>query len=137
MIFSLKETKSFFTVFIINSFHFHSKISDIKHYFLAVTIISYTFLPDINKNLLVTHKNLHQLSPLSPLLKKHHPSPHCAHVHCLVSNNIQQVLTNASGCYFVHMEEFNSTPLLQVHSHVRHHSVRLSLCCHLLHDINM
>ena len=26
----------------------------------------------------------------------HHPLPHCAHIYCLVSLNIQQVLMNAS-----------------------------------------
>jgi len=30
----------------------------------------------------------------------HHPLPHCAHIHCLVSIDILQVLMNVSGCLF-------------------------------------
>ena len=30
----------------------------------------------------------------------HHPLPHCAHIHCLVSINMQQVSMNVSGCHF-------------------------------------
>ena len=61
-----------------------------------------------------------------------HPPPHCANIHCLVSVNVQQV-SNVIGCNFFHMEEFNYTPLLHTHFHVRHHFVRLPLCCHLSH----
>ena len=57
----------------------------------------------------------------------HHPLPYCAHIHCLVSINIQQASMNISGYHFFHMEEFNDTPLLQMHFHVRHHFVRLPL----------
>jgi len=46
----------------------------------------------------------------------HHRLPHCAHIHCLVSQNIRQVLMNANGCHFFHMEEFSDTPLLRKHS---------------------
>ena len=66
-----------------------------------------------------------------------HSLPRCAHSHCLVSINIQQALTNVSGCLFFCMEEFNDTPLLHRHFHVRHHSVRLPLCCHLSHGYKM
>ena len=66
--------------------------------------------------------------PLSPLLK-HHPLLHCAHIQCLVSINIHQALINLSGCNFFCMEEFNSTPLLHTHFHVRRRFVRLPLCC--------
>lgn len=30
----------------------------------------------------------------------HHPPPHCAHIHCLVSVKLQQRLMNVSGCHF-------------------------------------
>ena len=50
----------------------------------------------------------------------HHPLPHCAYVHCLVSINIQQVSMNIGRCNFFHMEEFSDTPLLHPHFHVRH-----------------
>ena len=61
----------------------------------------------------------------------HHPPPHCANIHCLVSVNIQQASMNVTGSNFFHMEEFNYTPLLHTHFHVRRHFVRLPLCCHL------
>ena len=35
------------------------------------------------------------------------------------------------------MEEFNDTPLLHMHFHVRCQFVRLLLCCHLSHGNNM
>jgi len=34
------------------------------------------------------------------------------------------------------MEEFSSIPLLHLHFHARHHSVRLPLCCHPPHGNN-
>jgi len=61
----------------------------------------------------------------------HHPLPHCANIHCLVSVNIQQASMNVIGCNFFCMEEFNYTPLLHTHFHIRRHFVRLPLCCHL------
>ena len=45
----------------------------------------------------------------------HHPLPHSAHIHWLVSINVHQVLMNASGCNFFHLEEFIDTPLLYPH----------------------
>ena len=66
-----------------------------------------------------------------------HPIPHCAHIHCLVSINIQQDSMNISECSFFCTEEFNYTPLLHVHFHVKCHYVRLPLCCHLLHSNKM
>lgn len=30
----------------------------------------------------------------------HHPPPHCTHIHCLVSMNVQQVLMKVSGYHF-------------------------------------
>jgi len=62
-----------------------------------------------------------------------HPLPHYANIHCLVSVNVQQASMNVIGCNFLRMEEFNYTPLLHTHFHVRCHFVRLPLCCHLLH----
>ena len=38
----------------------------------------------------------------------HHPPPHCAHIHWLVSINIQHVLINVSRYHFFHMEKFSS-----------------------------
>ena len=57
-----------------------------------------------------------------------HPLSHCANIQCLVSVNVQQASMNVNGCNFFCMEEFNYTPLLHMHFHVR-----LPLCCHLMH----
>ena len=57
----------------------------------------------------------------------HHPWPHCAHINCLVSINVQKESMNVSKCYFFHMEEFNSTPLLHTHFHVKCHLLDASL----------
>ena len=42
-----------------------------------------------------------------------------AHIHCLVSINVQQVSVNVSGSHFFLTEEFNDTPLLHTRFHVR------------------
>jgi len=63
----------------------------------------------------------------------HHPLPHCAHIHCLVSINIQQVLMHINGGHFFLIHEFSDTPLLHMHFHVRCHSVTFPLCYHLSH----
>ena len=65
-------------------------------------------------------KNLHQwrYPLLRPLLLKHT-------IHCLVSRNIQQKSITVNVCNFFCMEEFNFTPLLHTHFHVRHHFVTL------------
>jgi len=55
---------------------------------------------------------------LSPQLKCT-TTPHCAHIHCLVSRSIQQVSVNISGCNSFCVEEFSSTPLLCRHTYVR------------------
>ena len=62
---------------------------------------------------------------------------HCTNIHCLISIDVQQVSVNVNGCNFFHMEKFNCTSLLHPHSHVRCHSVRLTLCCHLSHGNKM
>ena len=38
------------------------------------------------------------------------------------------------GHFFFFMEEFNCTPFLHLHFHLRHHCVRVLLCCHLSHS---
>jgi len=60
-----------------------------------------------------------------------HPLPRCAHMHCLGPINVRQVVMNVSGFIFFSVKDFSGTPLLHVRFHVRHHFVRLSLCCHL------
>jgi len=85
-----------------------------------------------------THKDLYQQRwPTVTLAETHHPSLHCAHIHCLVSINVQKVSMNVSGCHFFCMEEFNGTLLLHSYFQVRCHFVRLSLCYHLSHGNKM
>ena len=38
--------------------------------------------------------------------------PHWAHIHCLVSINIQQASMNVNWCHFFYIEEFSDNPLL-------------------------
>jgi len=70
--------------------------------FSIVTIISYAFSPAMNITC-HTCKNLHQWRwsiAAVTTAETHHPSPHCAHSHCLVSINTQQAMMNISGCHF-------------------------------------
>jgi len=86
--------------------------------------------------------NLHQWrrdTVTAATAKMHQTLLHCAHIHCLVSSNVQQTLMNVrvNGCHFLHVEEINDTPLLHPHFHVRRHCIRLPLCCHLSHGNKM
>ena len=106
-------------------------------FFNTVTTIGCAFSLVINGSL---RAELLTSAPAEvPLCHCHHcwnaPStPHCAHTH---SRNVQQVLMNGSGCHVFHVEEFSSIRLLHPHFHVRHHSVRLPVCCHLSHGSKM
>lgn len=48
-------------------------------------------------------------------VEMHHQLLHCAHVCCLISIDVQQVLTNVNGCHLFHVEEFSFTPLLHMY----------------------
>ena len=61
-----------------------------------------------------------------------HPLLRCAHIHCLVFINIQQVSMNVSGGNYFRIDEFNSTPALHTLIHIR-----LPLCWQLLHSSKM
>ena len=76
----------------------------------------------------------HVLSFMSQLPLLHHPLPRCAHIHSLVSINVQQASVNVNGCHFFCMEEFSDMPFLHKHFHARHHFVSLPLCCHPSHS---
>ena len=45
----------------------------------------------------------------------HHPLPHCAHIHYLVSKNFQQASMNVNGRHLFYMEKFISTPFFYTH----------------------
>ena len=78
------------------------------------------------------HSNLHQQRcPTVTTAEMHHSPPHCAHIHCLVSINVQQTSVNVNRCCFFHMKDFSVTHSLDTCFCVRNHSVRLPLCCHL------
>ena len=67
-------------------------------FFNIVTTISYAFSPVMKRSL---HSALLKIctrggDPLSLL-----PLPHHAHIHCLLTINIQQALINGSGCHFL------------------------------------
>jgi len=112
-------------------------------FFSTVTAINYAFSPAMNKNLHAMLIKICMAVWNVPCLSCcccccwNTPPPHCAHIHCLVSINVQQASTNVSGCNFFCMEEFSDVPLLYTHFHVRHPSIRLPLCCHLSHGNNM
>jgi len=84
------------------------------------------------------YKNLQQQGSIviANTEEVHHPPPHCAHIHCLASVRIQQASTNDSRYNFF-LHGGIQLPFLQTHFHARHHSVRLSLCCHLSHGNKM
>ena len=106
-------------------------------FFNTSTTISCAFSPAMNKSL---HAALVKICTLG--------GDHCDCHHCwnaptaaslcshplTVFKNVQQASMNVS---FSCTEEFDDTPLLQLHSHVRCHSVSLSLCCHLSHGNKM
>ena len=54
------------------------------------------------------HQNLpQQRCPAVTTAQMHHPPPHCAHIHCLVTINIQQASMNVSEYHFFCMKEFS------------------------------
>ena len=96
-----------------------------------VTYMSYAFFPAMNKSLYATLIKVCSSGGdpllLWPLLNTPPTTSHPLfglHKDSASINECQWVLL------FQH-EDFNSTPLLHLHFHVRHHSVRLLLCCHL------
>ena len=106
-----------------------------KIFFNIVTTLSYSFLPAVNSSLHATLVRICTSGDV-PLLPSPRLNPITSLIHCLVSINVQQVLTLVSGTHFFFcMQEFNDTPLLHLHFHVRHHSVRLSFCCHMSNNM--
>ena len=97
------------------------------HHYLCI------FISDEQESSCCIHNSLYQKrwrTVTVTTAETHHTPYHCAHIHGLVSRNIQQV----NECHFFLMEQFNDTSFLHWHFHVRHHFVRLPLFCHLLHS---
>ena len=83
--------------------------------FSVGTTISHAFLPAMKKSLHVALRKICTSGDDScawpfkmwivfhdtvTTAETHHPPPHCAHIHCLVSINVQQALMNVSECNF-------------------------------------
>ena len=70
-------------------------------FFNIVTTTRYAFLPAMNKSLHATLLKTYASrgDSLLPLLKRT-THCHCAHIHCLVSRNVQQASVNVSGGHF-------------------------------------
>ena len=64
--------------------------------------------------------------------------PHCAHIHCRVSINIQQVSMNVNRCNFFLDKGFSDTSFLHMHFHVRHHfsDCPFAAICHMATKFN-
>lgn len=74
--------------------------------FNTVTTIICTFLRVMNKSLHSMPVNFCTSSPelvfqvVVVTFQTHHPLPHCVHIHCLFSINIQQALNECNEYYF-------------------------------------
>jgi len=66
-----------------------------------------------------------------------HPLLHCAHMHNFVSINYSGSINEYQCVQIFLMEKLNSTPLVYMHFHVRHHFVRLPLYFHLFQGKKM
>ena len=101
----------------------------------TVTTISYAFSPAMNKNLHAVLVKIHTSrgDPLPPLLKHtiHHLTVLISILWSPLMFSKHQWMSICD--FFFHVEEFSDTPYLHSCFHVRHHFVRVPLCCHLLH----
>lgn len=112
------------------------RILNYRTLFFTVTTICYVFSPTMSKSLHALRVKICMVIQKVVCLFHccHHcwntpPTTHCAHMHSLVSINIQKASMNVTGCHFFLVEEFSDTPLLHPHFHVRCYSISLSLCC--------
>ena len=74
-------------------------------FFSIVTTMSCAFLSAMNKSLHAikstwSSRNWLVFHTAVTTAETHLPPPHCAHIHWLVSINVQQVSMNVSGCHF-------------------------------------
>ena len=110
------------------------------HFLNTVTTISYVFSPAMNKRL---HAALVQICMVIQTVV--YLSGHChnAPLNTTLCSHplfgLQKHLVSVNGChfFFFHMKEFRSTLLPHTLFYVRHHCVRLPLCCHLSHSNKM
>ena len=63
----------------------------------------------------------------------HRPLPHCPHIHCLVSLNVQQVLMDVNRCHFFPQGGIQWRTFASYSLPCQMPFVTLLLCCHLPH----
>ena len=91
--------------------------------FSSVTTISCAFSTITNKSLHATLIKMGTGGVIVTTAETRYPPPHCAYILCLFSMNVQQSPIDVNECHLFCMEEFNYTPYLHMHFHVRHHFV--------------
>jgi len=105
-----------------------------------IKCISYAFLPAMNKSL---HAMLVKICTsggellLSPLLLKCTTQPSVWSYPLFDLHQSSASVDECQNVIFFCVEEFSDTLLLHMHFHVRSHSLRLPLCCHLSYDNKM
>ena len=112
-------------------------------FFSIVTTISYVFLPVKSLHATVVTVCISRGSTVSQLLPW--PccwnTPHTASLCWRLLVSLHKHSASPNECQWVHfffyMGKFNDRALLHTHFLVRHHSVRLPLCCHLSHGNKM
>jgi len=125
------DTKSTTTLFAGGNYQLQNTIFQHSHHHYLWIFTSHKQKPACR-----ACRNLHQQRWLTVVTtaEMHHWLPHCAHIHRLASINLQQELMNVNGHNIFHMED---SSLLHMYFHIRHHFVRLPLCCHLSHSNKM
>ena len=111
-------------------------------FFNIVTTLTNAFLTMMNKSL---HAML-----LKICTSRGDPLSHCHHCWNAPSNTslcshplfgLHKHSSSIKECqwmpFFFNMEKFSDTPLLHLQSCVRHHFIRLPLCCYMLHGNKM
>jgi len=102
-------------------------------FFNSVTAINCVFSPLMSKSLhaaLATScTSRGDALLLSPQRNPPPPQPHCAHIHWLISINVQQVSVVVSECHFFHMMEFSGTLFFFKHTPMS----EAILSCHQKH----
>ena len=125
-----------------NNAIWYSKFSATKQFFSSVTTISYAFSPVMNKSLHAVFLTICMtMACLSHgcccCWNARSTASLCSHPLFGLQKHSASISECQRGAIFFYMEEFSSIPLFSMCFHVRHHSVRLPLCCHLSHGNNM
>ena len=70
--------------------------------FFNILIITHNaFSPAMNKSLLISASRICLIFHIAvTTAETHHSPPHCAHIHCFISINVQQAPMNVNGRHF-------------------------------------